>query len=242
MSFNQFPAHFPSLCIPRVFANITERRIFDTLNKLGLGDIARIVIVPKVVEKGKKFNCVFIHWNYWYNNRNADTARQRILDGQDFKVIYDDPWFWKVYEYKPQPDPTVLHNRTAPRIVFEDRPRPMYSIPRYLPVQEPRSIRSTTQMPCPDKEYRRHDTRHDTRREQEEKKRREQEEKMRREQEEKKIMEQEEKKIMEQEMVVLTREEIYALEVADTVAKNTRQLAPPPMSKQAAKLNAMKKV
>jgi len=232
MSFNQYPAHFPSLCIPRVFANITERRIFDTLNKLGLGDIARIVIVPKAVEKGKKFNCVFIHWNYWYNNRNADTARQRILDGQDFKVIYDDPWFWKVYEYKPQPDPTVLHNRTAPRIVFEDRPRPMY-----VPVQETRSIRSTTQMPCPDKEYRRHDTRME-----QEEKRREQEEKRRREQEEKKRREQEEKKIMEQEMVVLTREEIFALEVADTVAKNTRQLAPPPMSKTAAKLNAMKKV
>ena len=74
-------------------------------------------------------------------------------------------------------------------------------------------------------------------RREEEEKRREQEEKKRREQEEKKRREEEER----EDAIDLTREEIFALEVADTVAKNTRQLAPPPMSKTAAKLNAIKR-
>ena len=52
----------PSLCIPRVFSNITEARIRKVINDLNMGDIERIDMVSKTTEKGEKFNRVFIHF------------------------------------------------------------------------------------------------------------------------------------------------------------------------------------
>ena len=44
----------PSLCIPRVFSNITEVRIRKVINDLTMGDIERIDMVSKTTEKGEK--------------------------------------------------------------------------------------------------------------------------------------------------------------------------------------------
>ena len=103
IDFRTLPANIPSLCIPRVFSNIDERRIYRIFDDLGLGDIDRISIVRGNNAKGEKFNRVFIHFTRWYNSRNADTARERLLNGNDIKVIYDDPWFWKVAAYREAP-------------------------------------------------------------------------------------------------------------------------------------------
>jgi|LauGreDrversion4_2_1035121.scaffolds.fasta_scaffold577838_1 hypothetical protein len=97
IDFRTIPEFLPSLCIPRVFANINEQRIRRTLESLNLGVISRIDIVSK---QGEKTNRVFIHFRNWFNNKNADIARERLLNGQDIKVIYDDPWFWKISAYK----------------------------------------------------------------------------------------------------------------------------------------------
>ncbi len=101
--FRTLPASIPSLCIPRVYPNIDERRIRKTFDDLNLGIIERVDIVRKTTEKGEKCNRVFIHFSRWFSSRNADTARERLLNGQDIKVIYDDPWFWKVAAYKEAP-------------------------------------------------------------------------------------------------------------------------------------------
>jgi len=103
IDFRTLPASIPSLCIPRVYPNIDERRIRKTFDDLNLGIIERVDIVRKTTDKGEKCNRVFIHFNRWFNSRNADTARERLLNGQDIKVIYDDPWFWKVAAYKEAP-------------------------------------------------------------------------------------------------------------------------------------------
>jgi hypothetical protein len=103
IDFRTLPASIPSLCIPRVYSNIDERRIRKTFDDLNLGIIERVDIVRKTTEKGEKCNRVFIHFSRWFNSRNADTARERLLNGQDIKVIYDDPWFWKVAAYKEAP-------------------------------------------------------------------------------------------------------------------------------------------
>jgi hypothetical protein len=43
---------------------------------------------------------IFIHINKWYNTDNANIAKERLLNGKDIKIIYDDPWFWKISVYK----------------------------------------------------------------------------------------------------------------------------------------------
>ena len=40
--------------------------------------------------------CAFIHLNKWFEQGNGLLARERLLNGKDIKVIYDEPWFWKI--------------------------------------------------------------------------------------------------------------------------------------------------
>lgn len=128
IDFRTLPANIPSLCIPRVYPNITEARIRKTFSDLDLGDIERVDIVNKTSEKGDKFNCVFIHFKYWDINENANAARERLLNGKDIKIIYDDPWFWKISAYrepiqKPKPQhvqPPFIQKKKVTLIIESD--------------------------------------------------------------------------------------------------------------------------
>ena len=100
IDFRTLPNNVPSLCIPRVFTNWTEHRIRRIFDDLVMGDIERIDVVSKTTEKGEKFNRVFVHFKRWYANQNADMARERLLNGKEIKIVYDDPWFWKVSAYR----------------------------------------------------------------------------------------------------------------------------------------------
>jgi hypothetical protein len=95
-SLNCIPQNVPSLCIPRVFSNITRDRIFRVVDDLGLGRILGIDMVPKISEKGEKYNRIFIHFTAWSTSKDAEKARQIALSGGEFKILYDDPYFWKV--------------------------------------------------------------------------------------------------------------------------------------------------
>jgi hypothetical protein len=125
IDFRTMPANVPSLCIPRVFPNIDERRIrgiFDTLN---MGEIARVDIIPRKTEKGENFNRVFIHWKRWNDSENANNSRERLLNGKEIKIIYDDPWFWKISAYReatnsrPNARPLARPLPAAPRLEFD---------------------------------------------------------------------------------------------------------------------------
>ena len=118
IDFRTLPASIPSMCIPRVFANIDEKRIRRIFDELSMGEIQRIDIVSKTTEKGEKFNRVFVHFRRWFANGNADTARERLLNGKEIKIIYDDPWFWKVSAYReanqgPRPETRPAHKKAS---------------------------------------------------------------------------------------------------------------------------------
>lgn len=110
-----------TLCIPRVFSNICEKRIRSVFYALNLGHIGRIDIVSKTSEKGERFNRVFIHFERWYDTENAQSSLKLLNEGKDIKVIYDDPWFWKVSTYKPPlrvPHVKQVHH-TLPSAIHE---------------------------------------------------------------------------------------------------------------------------
>ena len=98
--------NIPSLCIPRVFSNINKNQIYKVINELELGEIDRIDIVNKNPEKGEKYNLVFIHIKKWFTNENALIAQERLTNGKEIKIIYDDPWFWKVSAYRKDTNST----------------------------------------------------------------------------------------------------------------------------------------
>ena len=122
IDFRTLPGSVPSMCIPRVFPNIDEKRVRRIFDELNMGQIERVDIVSKTTEKGEKFNRVFVHFRRWFSNPNADTARERLLNGKEIKIIYDEPWFWKVSAYR-EPEAKVqpkapVHKK--PTIQFDD--------------------------------------------------------------------------------------------------------------------------
>jgi hypothetical protein len=144
---NTTTTNMPSICIPRVFPNIDEKRIRKIFGELQIGTIELIDIVNKKTEKGENFNRVFIHFNSWYNNANANQVRTRLLEGKEIKIIYDDPWFWKVSAYRVNPNKIdnktnnnkannnkTINNKPKPMIIFDEDSNPKkQELPR-LPV------------------------------------------------------------------------------------------------------------
>ena len=113
MSNNQ-----PILCIPGVFANIKEERIRRVFGDLNIGQVDRVdIVVPKkpvgAEEKENKFNRVFIHL-IWNDTPSSVACRKKLLEGKDVKIIYDEPWFWRVSAYRPP----------APKPRFESQSKP----------------------------------------------------------------------------------------------------------------------
>ena len=119
IDFRTLPTNIPSLCIPRVFVNIDEKRIRRIFDELNMGEIQRIDVVSKTTEKGEKFNRVFIHFKRWFSNENSDTARERLLNGKEIKIIYDDPWFWKVSAYREAPPRPSSNIHKKPSLQFD---------------------------------------------------------------------------------------------------------------------------
>jgi hypothetical protein len=91
----------PSLCIPRVINTTTENQVKTIVNKLNLGTIERIDIVSKKANNGTTtFKSVYIHFKTWFPSTNTILMKERFHQNKDIKIIYDDPWFWKVSPYK----------------------------------------------------------------------------------------------------------------------------------------------
>jgi hypothetical protein len=113
------------LCIPAVFANIGEDRIRRAFADLDIGEITRVdIVVPKIdaTANNKKFNRVFIHIN-WNDTRQAAAAKEKLSQGKDIKIVYDQPWFWKVSAYKKkeqEPKPKLEPKHKKASLVIEE--------------------------------------------------------------------------------------------------------------------------
>ena len=122
-----------SLCIPRVFVNIDEKRVRSVIEQL-LGKISRVDIIERTNEKGEKYKRVFVHFDHWFETADAQTAKSRLIEGKEIKIVYDDPWFWKVSANKvsvnTRPKQRInLQQPTAkppPRLEFDESREPQY--------------------------------------------------------------------------------------------------------------------
>ena len=120
-SFNNFDLNYladnqPSMCIPRAFDNVDERQVRDIFEQLDLGQVSHIDIIERRTEKGEKYKRVFIHFTRWFWNDEACTARRRLIDGKDIKVVYNAPWFWKISAYKPGGEVSNNRKQNLPNV------------------------------------------------------------------------------------------------------------------------------
>jgi len=112
------PMNEPSLCIPRTFSNITWQKVKEVFEELfGKGTIERVDVVKKTHDNGESFNRVFVHFRKWPSDQANQAIRQRLLDGEEIKIVYDEPWFWKCSKSRvPKPTGERGGARRAPYI------------------------------------------------------------------------------------------------------------------------------
>lgn len=108
----------PSLCIPWVFPNITDRRVAYVFNQLHLGEIERIDMVQR-----DNHQRVFIHFKEWSNTRDANAVREKLVKGEEVKLVYDEPWFWKVSASRVNKPKPQRADKPKPRIELDCPPR-----------------------------------------------------------------------------------------------------------------------
>ena len=85
---------YQELCIPRVSNKIIKKNIINILNSLEIGKIDKITEIPIRNDNNHKSIYIKIYWN---NNPRTIYLKNRILDGKDFKIVYDSPWnYWIV--------------------------------------------------------------------------------------------------------------------------------------------------
>ena len=112
----------PAIVIPRVFKNITQQRILAIFRKLDLGDIVRIDMVPRSNDSGEDYWRVFVHLA-WGETENSLVVRTKLMDKHgngEVKIVYDDPWFWKLHASRPAPAKVnTRRSRPAPFIDFQ---------------------------------------------------------------------------------------------------------------------------
>jgi hypothetical protein len=62
-----------------------------------LGVIDRIDRVPKVDEKGKSYDSVYVHFQFWYDTDTARNFQEKLETGSPARIVYDDPWYWNAF-------------------------------------------------------------------------------------------------------------------------------------------------
>jgi hypothetical protein len=110
-------ANEPSICIPRMFANLNSKCVFDVFADLfGAQYIDCVDSVNKTNEKGEEYKRAFVHFKSWPNTYEAQEFRRRLVEGKEVKVIYSDPWFWKCSASRvKRPDAQNIVQPRAPR-------------------------------------------------------------------------------------------------------------------------------
>ena len=103
----------PSICIPRVFKSTTRKDIYNVIERLDLGAVDRIDMVAKTNVRGECYNKVFIHFKVWNKkNPTAQATRDKLLKGEEVKIVYNHPWFWKCTASRV--DKPVFRDYSAP--------------------------------------------------------------------------------------------------------------------------------
>lgn len=91
-----------SLLIPRVFPQwVDESKIVKIFREQQIGIISKVSIERMPDEKGRKHPIykAYLYFSVWFENIIAQNFQDRIYGKhKQACVVYDDPWFWVVFE------------------------------------------------------------------------------------------------------------------------------------------------
>ena len=78
-----------SLCIPRVFANISWYRIKQVFIALNWGFVERVDVIPSGGTKR-----AFVH--FAPGKFTQTKVLEALCEGKQVKIVYDEPWYWQI--------------------------------------------------------------------------------------------------------------------------------------------------
>lgn len=106
---------FPSILIPHVWENISPDYVSQIITKLNIGITGRVDVVPRDISNGgKPSNMMFIHMREWFTNTAAQNLRNKILRGEEGRIVYDDPWHWVIVQARNPRLDTIRHEVSVP--------------------------------------------------------------------------------------------------------------------------------
>jgi len=88
----------PVLCIPRIESHISKEYIRTIFSKLKIGEIQKITEVP--LRNDSDYKRIFIKLVWQPNTPTAEYIHTRLVKGEDIKLVYNEPWYWKVVSCK----------------------------------------------------------------------------------------------------------------------------------------------
>lgn len=91
---NSDPSKGISLVLPRVFSNISWRRIKKYFIDLNWGLVERVDMIP--VRNYKRVFVFFAPGKWNTQNPEAMAVLDELKNGHRVKIIYDEPWYWNV--------------------------------------------------------------------------------------------------------------------------------------------------
>ncbi len=88
----------PSIYIPFVNLSCTEEYISNIFKTLLIGEVNKVDLIRK--DGLTPHYMAFIHFNYWYDNIASNNLRRKIIDEQNVRIVYNDPYYWVLYKNK----------------------------------------------------------------------------------------------------------------------------------------------
>lgn len=79
-----------TICIPKMNRNTNKSSIKEIFNLHNFGTIENIDLI--LLGKNKR---AFIHYSSWNNNEKSIKVKNILENNEDFKIMYNMPWFWK---------------------------------------------------------------------------------------------------------------------------------------------------
>lgn len=85
----------PSICIPRTLNNKSRHDIKDIFETIfGVSSVYRVDIITKH-DIDQEHCKIFVHFNKWSQDKVINDIRERLIRGDNIKIVYDNPWFWR---------------------------------------------------------------------------------------------------------------------------------------------------
>ena len=162
----------PSICIPRLFMNIQKERVYDVFADLfGRNAIERVDMIERKNDAGEEYKRAFVHFKSWPRTEQATEVRLKLLNSDEVKIMYDQPWFWRISASRvPRPEDVrrrETRDEVRPFIVIDegdakDTRRAPYQ-PRRQHTQDSRDERRQHQHHPQERHQERYDERRDYR-------------------------------------------------------------------------------